>query len=88
MLNSHVSFATIAMCRHVKGIVVVSQSGIVLPLVDGHDSAVEMAEVDSEPESIFTGSGVSIFVGMVEFIMLFEYLTLLGEPLFLGALAC
>ena len=66
MLNGHVSFASITMWRHVYGAVIVSQSHIVPPLVGGQDYAVEMAGVDSEPESCLTGSRISVFVGIVE----------------------
>ena len=85
MFYGHVSFASITMRRHVKGVVIVSQSHIVPPLVGGQDITVEMDGVYSERETCLTGSRISVFVGIVEIATILEYQSLLGELLFSGA---
>ena len=67
MLNSHMSFASIALCCHVQGVVVVSESEVVLKLVGGQYCAVEITGVACEPESSFTGSRVSVIVVVIAF---------------------
>ena len=62
MLNSHMSFASITLCCHVQGVVVVSESEVVLKLVGGQDCAVEITGVGCEPESSFTYSSSSVTV--------------------------
>ena len=64
MLNGHMSFASVAVGRHVQGFVIVSELEAVLKFMSRQDCTVGITEVDCGPHSSFAGSSSSVFVVM------------------------